>query len=46
MKRLNKFSPVLALPDLTEHFMIFCNASKVELGCVLMRDRMEVLYQF
>jgi len=42
-KRLTT-SPVLALPDLTGHFVIFCDASKMGLGCVLMQDRRVVAY--
>ena len=42
-KRLTTF-PVLALPDPTGHFVIFCAASKMGLGCVLMRDRRVVAY--
>jgi len=34
-KRLTT-SPVLALPDPTRHFVMFCDASKMGLGCVLM----------
>jgi len=36
-KRLTT-SLVLALPDPTGHFVIFCDASKMGLGCVLMQD--------
>ena len=42
-KRLTT-SPVLALPDPTGHFVIFCDASKMGLGCVLMQDRRVVAY--
>jgi len=42
-KRLTT-SPILALPDPTRHFVIFCNASKMVLGCVLMKDRRVVTY--
>jgi len=42
-KRLT-ISPVLALPDPTRHFVIFCDASKMGLGCVLMQDRRVVAY--
>ena len=37
-KRLTT-SPVLALPDPNGHFVVFCDASKMGLGCVLMQDR-------
>jgi len=42
-KRLTT-SPILALPDPTGHFVIFCYASKMGLGCVLMQDRRVVAY--
>jgi len=42
-KRLTT-SPVLALPDPNGHFVIFCDASKMGLGCVLMQDRNVVAY--
>jgi len=42
-KRLTT-SHVLALPDLAGHFVIFCDASKMVLRCVLMQDRRVVAY--
>jgi len=42
-KRLTT-SPVLALPDPTRYFVIFYDASKIGLGCVLMQDRRVVAY--
>jgi len=42
-KRLTT-SPVLALPDPTGHFVIFFDASKMGLGCVLIQDRRVVAY--
>jgi len=42
-KRLTT-SPVLALSDPTGHFVIFYDASKMGLGCVLMQDRRVVAY--
>ena len=42
-KRLTT-SPVLALPDPTRHFVIFYDASKMGLGCVLMQDIRVVAY--
>ena len=44
LKKKLTTSPVLALPDPTGHFVIFCDASKMGLGCVLMRDRRVVAY--
>jgi len=42
-KRLTTY-PILALPDPTRHFVIFCDASKIGLGCFLMQDRRVVAY--
>jgi len=42
-KRLTT-SPILALPDPTGHFVIYCDASKMGLGCVLMQYRRVVAY--
>jgi hypothetical protein len=35
---------VLVLPDLSKKFDIYCDASKRDLGCVLMQDGQVVLY--
>jgi len=37
-KRLTT-SPVLALPNPNGHFVVFCDASKMGLGCVLLQDK-------
>jgi hypothetical protein len=42
-KRLSS-SPVLVLPDLTKKFDIYCDASRQELGCVLMQEGQVVCY--
>jgi len=42
-KRLN-ISPILALPDPNGHFVVFCYASRMGLGCVLMQDINVVAY--
>jgi hypothetical protein len=42
-KRLTS-SPVLILPDLTKKFDIYCDASRQELGCVLMQEGQVVCY--
>jgi len=39
-------SPVLALPNPNGHFVVFCDASKMGLGCVLMQDRNVVTYAY
>ena len=44
LKRRLTTSLVLALPDSTGQFVIFCDASKMGLSCVLMQDRMVVAY--
>nr|KYP35204.1 Retrovirus-related Pol polyprotein from transposon 412 family [Cajanus cajan] len=42
-KRLTT-APVLALPNPNGQFVIFCDASKMGLGCVLMQDIRVVAY--
>jgi hypothetical protein len=42
-KRLTS-APVLIIPDLTKKFDIYCNASRQELGCVLMQEGQVVCY--
>ena len=42
-KRLTT-SPVLILPDPAKQFVVYCDASKQGLGCVLMQDRKFVAY--
>ena len=37
-------SPVLIIPDPNESFEVFCDASKMGLGCVLMQNRRVVAY--
>jgi len=44
LKKRLTISLVLALPDPTRHFVIFRDASKMGLGCVLMQDRKVVAY--
>jgi hypothetical protein len=36
LKKLLTTSPVLAQPDITESFNVYCDASGTRLGCVLM----------
>jgi hypothetical protein len=42
-KRLTT-APVLVLPDLSKHFSIYCDASRLGLGCVLMQEGRVVAY--
>ena len=44
LKKRLTISLILALPDPTRHFVIFCDASKMGLRCVLMQDRRVVAY--
>ena len=37
-------APVLILPDIHRDFVIYCDASREGLGCVLMQDRKVVAY--
>src|SRR4051812_42446538 len=38
------FPPVLAPPDTQKDFVIYCNASRQGLGCVLMQERKVIAY--
>jgi hypothetical protein len=42
-KRLTT-APVLVLPDLSKNFSIYCDASRLGLGCVLMQEGKVVAY--
>lgn len=37
-------APILVLPDLLENFQVYCDASRVGLGCVLMQGGRVVAY--
>ena len=37
-------APVLTLPDQTKRFMVYCDASKDGLGCVLMQEGRVIAY--
>jgi len=39
MKRILTTAPVLAIPDTTKMFEVYCDASYQGLGCVLMQDK-------
>jgi len=38
LKRRFTTAPVLVLPDLSKNFSIYCDASRLGLGCVLMQE--------
>ena len=37
-------TPVLALPDIRQDFIVYCNASRQGLGCVLMQNGKVIAY--
>ena len=37
-------TPVLALPDISKDFVVYCDASRQGLGCVLMQDGRVIAY--
>jgi hypothetical protein len=44
MKKLLSTSPVLAHPDITKSFDVYCDASSTGLGCVLMQEGRVIAY--
>jgi hypothetical protein len=44
LNKLLTTSPVLAQPDITKSFVVYCNASGTRLGCVHMQDSCVILY--
>ena len=44
MKRRLTTAPVLTLPDIHRDFVVYCDASRQGLGCVLMQDGKVVAY--
>jgi len=44
MKRRLTIAPILAIPDTTKMFEVYCDASYQVLGCVLMQDKRHVAY--
>jgi ribonuclease HI len=44
LKRRLTTAPVLTLPDIQRDFVIYCDASRQGLGCVLMQDGKVVAY--
>jgi hypothetical protein len=46
LKRRLTTAPVLTLPDIQRDFVVYCDASRQGLGCVLMQDGKVVAYAF
>jgi hypothetical protein len=44
LKKLLTTSPILAQPDITKSFDVYCDASGTELGCVLMQEGRVIVY--
>jgi hypothetical protein len=44
LRKLLTTAPVLAQPDIEKPFDVFCDASKNDLGCVLMQDGRVIMY--
>jgi hypothetical protein len=44
LKKLLTTSPVLAQPDITKSFDVYCDASGTGLGCVLMQEGHMIAY--
>ena len=44
MKKRLTTTPVLTLPDINKDFVVYCDASKQGLGCVLMQEGKVVAY--
>jgi hypothetical protein len=44
LKKLLTTSPVLAQPDITRSFNVYCDASGTRLGCVLMKEGHVIAY--
>jgi hypothetical protein len=44
LKKLLTTSPVLAQPDITKSFDVYCDASRAGLGCVLMQEGRVIVY--
>ena len=44
LKKCMTFAPVLALPSETKGYMVYCDASRVGLGCVLMQHGCVIAY--
>ena len=46
MKNRLTFAPVLTLPKGTKGFVVYCDESRVDLGCVLMQHGKVIAYAY
>ena len=44
LKGLLTSTPVLALPNETDGFVVYCDASRIGLGCILMQKNKVIAY--
>ena len=44
LKKFLTFAPVLAQPDIDRPFDVYCDASRIGLGCVLIQDGRVIAY--
>jgi hypothetical protein len=44
LKQKHTTTPILALPDIIKDFVVYCDASRQGLGCVLMQDGRVIAY--
>ena len=44
LKKFLTTAPVLAQPDIDKPFDVYCDASRIRLGCVLMQDGRVIAY--
>jgi hypothetical protein len=44
LKKFLTSTPVLAQPDIEKPFDVYCDASRIRLGCVLMQDGRVIAY--
>ena len=44
LKRRLTTAPILTLPECTQGFVVYCDASRVGLGCILMQNGKDIAY--
>src|SRR4051812_5671748 len=44
LKKILISAPILIMPDITNPFDVYCDASKISLGCVLMQEGKVISY--